>query len=38
MLLKNGKFSSEQGAGEETMIRRNKIAPENIPQCVTTFF
>lgn len=34
MLLKNGKFSSEGG----TMIRRNKIAQENIPQCVTTFF
>lgn len=34
MLLNNGKFSSEGG----TMIRRNKIAQENIPQCVTKFF
>lgn len=34
MLLNNRKFSSKGG----TMIRRNKIALENIPQCVTTFF
>lgn len=34
MLLNNGKFSSERG----TMIRRNKIAQANIPQCVTKVF
>lgn len=34
MLLNNGKFSSEGG----TIIRRNKIAQEDIPQCVTIIF
>lgn len=33
MLPNNGKFSSEGGVG--TMIKRNRIAQENITQCVT---
>lgn len=33
MLPNNGKFSSEEGVG--TMIKRNRIAQENITQCVT---